>query len=55
MSTKLRNRRAVENKLGMFLEQLVVSEDLISSVLDSEVQSVVEQADQMQQQPTSGT
>lgn len=37
MSTKLRNRRAVEDKLGGFLEQVVVSEDLISSVLDSEV------------------
>uniref|UniRef100_A0A383VE33 Uncharacterized protein n=1 Tax=Tetradesmus obliquus TaxID=3088 RepID=A0A383VE33_TETOB len=37
MSTKLRNRRALEDRLGSFLEQLVVSEDLISSVLDSEV------------------
>jgi hypothetical protein len=37
MSTKLRNRRAAENKLGVFLEQVVVSEDLISSILDSEV------------------
>jgi hypothetical protein len=40
MSTKLRNRRALEDRLGSFLEQLVVSEDLISSVLDSEVRSL---------------
>lgn len=50
MSTKLRNRRAVENKLGVFLEQLVVSEDLISSVLDTEVRIIHGQPQQQHQQ-----
>jgi hypothetical protein len=37
MSTKLKNRRAAENKLGAFVEQMAVPEDLINSVLDAEV------------------
>eukprot|EP00877_Chromochloris_zofingiensis_P003974 jgi/Chrzof1/13578/Cz08g03010.t1 len=37
MSTKLKNRRVAENKLGAFVEHMAVSEDLVSSVLDTEV------------------
>ena len=37
MSTKLKNRRAAENKLGAFVEQMAVSEDLVTSVIESEV------------------
>lgn len=37
MSTKLRNRRVAEDKLGTFLEQALVSEDLIHQVMDAPV------------------
>lgn len=37
MSTRLRNRRAAEGVLGAFLEQALVSEDLIHQVLDAPV------------------
>jgi hypothetical protein len=37
MSTKLRNRRVAEDKLGTFLEQALVSEDLIQQVMDAPV------------------
>jgi hypothetical protein len=37
MSTKLRNRRVAEDKLGTFLEEALVSEDLIHQVMDAPV------------------
>lgn len=37
MSTKLKNRRAAESTLGSFIDQLVVSEYLVSSIMDNEV------------------
>jgi hypothetical protein len=37
MSTKLRNRRVAEDKLGTFLEQALVSEDLVHQVMDAPV------------------
>jgi hypothetical protein len=37
MSTKLRNRRLAEDKLGSFLEQALVGEDLIHTILDAPV------------------
>ena len=37
MGTKLKNRRAAEQKLGTFIEHLTVSEDMVTSILDSEV------------------
>lgn len=40
MSTKLRNRRVAEDKLGSFLEQALVSEDLIHQVMDAPVSGV---------------
>lgn len=41
MSTKLRNRRVAEDKLGTFLEQALVSEDLIHQVMDAPVSAGV--------------
>lgn len=41
MSTKLRNRRVAEDKLGSFLEQALVSEDLIHQVMDAPVSGVL--------------
>lgn len=37
MSTKLRNRRVAEDKLGTFLEEALISEDLIHQVMDAPV------------------
>jgi hypothetical protein len=37
MSTKLRNRRVAEEQLGSFLEQSLVSEELIHAVMDAPV------------------
>jgi hypothetical protein len=49
MSTKLKNRRAAENKLGAFVEQMAVSEDLVTSVIESEVRHT---SDCSEQTPT---
>lgn len=37
MSTKLRNRKATESRLGGFVEQVAISEEMITGVLESEV------------------
>ncbi len=37
MSTKLKNRRLAENKLGQFVEQMAVSEDIVAGIMDAEV------------------
>mmetsp|Transcript_35681 Transcript_35681/g.90202 ORF Transcript_35681/g.90202 Transcript_35681/m.90202 type:complete len:761 (-) Transcript_35681:796-3078(-) len=37
MSTKLKNRRAAEQKLGTFIENLSVSETMVNSILEAEV------------------
>lgn len=37
MSTRLRNRRAIEEKLGAFIEAVAVPEDLAAGIMDAEV------------------
>lgn len=37
MGTKLRNRRATEQQVGSFIESVAVSEHMVASILDSEV------------------
>lgn len=37
MSTKLRNRRATEHRLGSFIEHLTVSERMVNGILEGEV------------------
>jgi hypothetical protein len=37
MSTRLRNRRAIENKLGAFVEAMAVPEDMIAGIMEAEV------------------
>ncbi|GLC44043.1 hypothetical protein PLESTB_000222700 [Pleodorina starrii] len=37
MGTKLKNRRAAESQLGSFIEQLTISEELVTSILEHEV------------------
>jgi len=37
MSIKLRNRRAAEEALGNFVDRIAVPDDMITSVLESEV------------------
>lgn len=37
MGTKLKNRRAAESQLGTFIEQLTISEELVTSILDQDV------------------
>ncbi|GIL58131.1 hypothetical protein Vafri_12985 [Volvox africanus] len=37
MGTKLRNRRAAEAQLGSFIEQLLISDELVTSIIDHEV------------------
>ena len=37
MSTKLKNRRETEGKLGSFIEHLSISEAMVHSILDAEV------------------
>lgn len=37
MGTKLRNRRAAEAQSGSFIEQLLISDELVTSILDNEV------------------
>ncbi|MEW5309332.1 MAG: hypothetical protein WDW38_001227 [Sanguina aurantia] len=37
MSTKLKNRRAAECKLGSFVEHITISEDLVHNVLEHEI------------------
>ncbi len=39
MSTKLKNRRATEHKLGNFIEHMTVSERMVNGVLEGEVGS----------------
>lgn len=39
MSVKMKNRRATEAKLGSFIENLTVSEQMVTRILDSEVSS----------------
>jgi hypothetical protein len=37
MSTRLRNRRAIENKLGAFVEAMSVTEDMVAGIIEAEV------------------
>lgn len=37
MSVKLRNRRVAEERLGNFIDRMAVPNDMISSILESEV------------------
>lgn len=37
MSIKLKNRRAAEQKLGVFIENLTVSETMVNAILEAEV------------------
>lgn len=39
MSTRLRNRRAIEEKLGTFIEAVAVPEDLVAGIMDAEVRA----------------
>ena len=42
MSVKLRNRRAAEERLGNFVDRIAVPNDMITSVLESEVHSLTD-------------
>lgn len=37
MGTKLKNRRAAEDKLGSFVESLAVSEEIVDGIMSAEV------------------
>ena len=37
MSTKLKNRRATEQQLGTFIQNMTVSEHMVVEIMDSEV------------------
>lgn len=37
MSTRLKNRRAIENRLGAFIEAMAVPEDMVTGIMEAEV------------------
>jgi len=37
MSTRLRNRRAIENKLGAFVDAMAVPEEMVAGIMEAEV------------------
>ena len=39
MSTKLKNRRATEQQLGTFIQNMTVSEHMVMEIMDSEVRA----------------
>lgn len=43
MSQRLRNRRAVEAKLGAFVDNIIVTEELVTSILDGEARFLLQQ------------
>jgi hypothetical protein len=43
MSMKLKNRRAAEGKLGNFVNQVTVPEDLVTNIFEAEVGAQVAQ------------
>jgi hypothetical protein len=37
MSTRLKNRRTIENRLGAFIEAMAVPEEMVAGIMDAEV------------------